>query len=68
MRRACQHIVPRTLNEDQSRDDVKSALQSELKDKAKKGFQKRFDGLYKPWQKYAVTQGSYFGGRRVLAL
>ncbi|GFV64824.1 hypothetical protein TNCV_809211 [Trichonephila clavipes] len=43
--RACKHIVPRMLKEDQSADEVKSASQVELKDMAKNGFQKYFDDL-----------------------
>ncbi|GFY36601.1 hypothetical protein TNCV_28061 [Trichonephila clavipes] len=55
-----QHITSRMLNVDQSVDVVKSISQVELKDRAKKGFKKCFDELYKPWQKCVVTQGSYF--------
>ncbi|GFW05883.1 hypothetical protein TNCV_603551 [Trichonephila clavipes] len=49
------------LNEDLSTDEVKSTSQAELKNMAKDGFQKRFNDLYKGWQKLStVTQGSYF--------
>ncbi|GFV32274.1 hypothetical protein TNCV_1675601 [Trichonephila clavipes] len=60
MYRACQHIVPYLLNEDQSADEVKSASQAELKDRTKNRFQKCFDDLNKPWQKCIVTQRSHF--------
>ncbi|GFX16289.1 hypothetical protein TNCV_4705421 [Trichonephila clavipes] len=45
--RVCPHIIPHMLNEDQSADEVESALQAELKCMAKNGFQKCFDDLYK---------------------
>ncbi|GFX33880.1 hypothetical protein TNCV_3962891 [Trichonephila clavipes] len=64
----CQHIDPRRLSEDQSADEVKSASQAELKNMAKNGYQKCFDGLYKPWQKFIVAQGSYFEGGCVSAV
>ncbi|GFS83354.1 hypothetical protein TNCV_600831 [Trichonephila clavipes] len=62
LRRVSQHTVHRMLNEDQSADEVKNVLQSELQNMAKNGFQKCFDDLYKPLQKCIVTQGSYFYG------
>ncbi|GFV37290.1 hypothetical protein TNCV_2699771 [Trichonephila clavipes] len=42
--------------------EIKSASQTELKDMAKKGFEKCFDDLFKGWQKCAVAQRSYFKG------
>ncbi|GFW57977.1 hypothetical protein TNCV_2741231 [Trichonephila clavipes] len=43
-------------------DEIKCALQAELKDMDKNGSQKCFDGLYKRWQKYIVAQKSYLKG------
>ncbi|GFV92669.1 uncharacterized protein TNCV_1375201 [Trichonephila clavipes] len=59
--RVCQHIVPRMLNEDQSKNEVKNTSQAELNDMAENGFQKYFDDLSKPWQKCVVTQGDLSG-------
>ncbi|GFX44978.1 hypothetical protein TNCV_3430271 [Trichonephila clavipes] len=50
------------LKEDQSADEVKSAPQAGLKEMDKNGFQICFYDLYKPWQKFTITQESYFEG------
>ncbi|GFX46510.1 hypothetical protein TNCV_4549491 [Trichonephila clavipes] len=49
-------------------NEVKSALQAELKDKAKNGFQKCFEEIYKRCRKCAVAQESYFEGGCVSSL
>ena len=46
----------------QSSDEVKCALQVELKDMVKNGFQTCFDELYRYWQKCVVAQEFYFKG------
>ncbi|GFW20672.1 hypothetical protein TNCV_1048951 [Trichonephila clavipes] len=48
--RVRQHIVPRTLNEGPSVDEVKSASQAGLKGMDKNIFHKCFDDLPKRWQ------------------
>ncbi|GFW20100.1 hypothetical protein TNCV_2320411 [Trichonephila clavipes] len=65
MRRVCQHVVPRMLNEDQSANEVKSpsCAQAELKGMAKNAFQKCFDDLYKLWQKCVAAEEFYFEGK-----
>ncbi|GFV14973.1 hypothetical protein TNCV_1223051 [Trichonephila clavipes] len=68
MHKVCQHVVPRMLNEDQSADEVKSASQAELKNKAKNRLLKCFNDLCKPWQKFAVPQGFYSEGGKVSAV